>query len=376
MVRTTPWGEARSRGGSARAESRDIPSAITEFASPAPSDHRPPHQRTEYPARLATTGSPHSPTPSYPDAREALAEARDTLAQGWVQIRPGVLAAREAARHLGSHPRVRSQWPYLVGCLCMALIFSLMFPIWIKAEGSNGFTGTNAFGRMIGTTRFLRTLSPSTLNSAHGLVTTGVYGLGTAAVVLVTALSLVAYMATGTAMFRNLATWTSCGVIAGIIATMIYLTSLASKMYGIASRMYDFPGQVANVMNWAINDGNLPFPGSGPVNFVGNASFQPPAYIALIASVSCTFLLLARQLQDSQGGIFARLRRAILASSAVLQTARPDEDDEEETPADDLATNQPRTSDPESREKSDGESRNSPDSVSITKESDAKESDE
>lgn len=280
MVQRTPW-EATGGGGK---------SAVPHLPGSA---------------GVATRFETPKPTPA------------DLLAEKWARVQPTIRAARTQAKKIENNPAVRGQWAYIATGLAHIVIFVLLFQIWIFAKGPDGTAGSNAFGRLEASTRYLRSLSQGLNQSSshpYSQQVSGSYGLVTAALVMVSIAAIGGVLFTRSAFFEKIVLFATVGISLSVLATMIYFSTIMTDLRGLTRREYDVGGQVASLLNWAFSDGHLPFPGRSE-NYVATATFEAPAIGSMAIAVGTVFLLLIHNVKYHRGpNVFAKLAR--IASDA------------------------------------------------------------
>lgn len=237
-------------------------------------------------------------------------EWKAALASGSRRVRQIDSVLRPLVIRIAKSPRLQGQWGYVGSIVALVTVFALLFPQWLSAQGPNGYAATNAFGRIIVSTRYLNAWSRGNIPRS-AIPISGAYAVAVTAAVLVTIGFISAYLWTRSLLFARMATIGSLAVVVAVLANMIYFSTLITPLRDLVKRHYDAGGQMASIVNWFVSDGKMPMPGSADSETVTNASFQFPAIAALAITIATaiTILVLSREAWAQLGSLQAVLDR-------------------------------------------------------------------
>ena len=195
-------------------------------------------------------------------------------------------------------PRLYGKWGYItVAAGCIAT-FILMFQHWMIAHGPDGMAGTNAFGRLDSTTRYLSVWS-SKLN--HPADLTGSWAIAASAAIAVTVAAVAIYVVSGSLRFARIATGSCVLTALLVIANILYLTARQQELKNMTARKWDLGGQLGSWINWAVADGTKPIAGLNEVHYVASGTLTTGAIAALLIAVGSAVTAVATMPRRQSG---------------------------------------------------------------------------
>lgn len=224
-------------------------------------------------------------------------------------------------------PSMAGAWGYAAGLLGNAIVLILLFCNWLSVMGANGTASINAFARIAAATKFLDAWSDW---SHKGLMNvTGAYGIATAALSVFAIAVHSAYLFSRSETFARLCLLANIGVTAGVLTTLLYLSTLFDALRAIVKRRFDTGGNVASVVYWFTGDGILPIPNGDQVEYVATATYQVPAMAALAITILSLVAVAAQRISNGQRlffgkfSLWARLAAALQRSHLTEDSTLP-----------------------------------------------------